>query len=87
MATEHRLQQALDHVIKGRTTFVIAHRLSTIRSADLILALENGEIVEHGAHNQLLEKNGFYRRIYDLQLRPLEEDLNGLPATLVGEAR
>ena len=45
MATEHRLQQALDHVIKGRTTFVIAHRLSTIRSADLILALENGEIV------------------------------------------
>ena len=87
MATEHRLQQALDHVIKGRTTFVIAHRLSTIRSADLILALENGQIVEHGTHNQLLERNGFYRRIYDLQLRPLEEDLNGLPATLGGDAR
>ncbi len=87
MATEHRLQQALDHVIKGRTTFVIAHRLSTIRSADLILALENGEIVEHGDHNQLLERNGFYRKIYDLQLRPLEDDLNGLPPTLVGEAR
>ena len=87
MATEHRLQQALDHVIKGRTTFVIAHRLSTIRSADLILALENGQIVEHGTHNQLLERNGFYRRIYDLQLRPLEEDLDGLPATLGGDAR
>ena len=87
MATEHRLQQALDHVIKGRTTFVIAHRLSTIRSADLILALENGEIVEHGTHNQLLERNGFYRKIYDLQLRPLEDDLNGLPATFVGDAR
>ncbi len=87
MATEHRLQQALDHVIKGRTTFVIAHRLSTIRSADLILALENGEIVEHGTHNQLLERNGFYRKIYDLQLRPLEDDLNGMPATLVGDAR
>ena len=87
MATEHRLQQALDHVIKGRTTFVIAHRLSTIRSADLILALENGQIVEHGTHNQLLERNGFYRRIYDLQLRPLEEDLDGLPATLEGDAR
>ena len=87
MATEHRLQQALDHVIKGRTTFVIAHRLSTIRSADLILALENGEIVEHGAHDQLFERNGFYRRIYDLQLRPLEEDLNGLSPTLVGDTR
>ena len=87
MATEHRLQQALDHVIKGRTTFVIAHRLSTIRSADLILALENGEIVEYGDHQQLLERNGFYRRIYDLQLRPLEEDLNGSPATLGGDAR
>ena len=87
MATEHRLQQALDHVIKGRTTFVIAHRLSTIRSADLILALENGEIVEYGAHDQLLERNGFYRKIYDLQLRPLEDDLNGLPANLVGDAR
>ena len=87
MATEHRLQQALDHVIKGRTTFVIAHRLSTIRSADMILALENGQIVEHGTHNQLLERNGFYRRIYDLQLRPLEDDLNGLPATLGGDAR
>ncbi len=87
MATEHRLQQALDHVIKGRTTFVIAHRLSTIRSADMILALENGQIVEHGTHNQLLERNGFYRRIYDLQLRPLEEDLDGLPATLGGDAR
>ena len=87
MATEHRLQQALDHVINGRTTFVIAHRLSTIRSADLILALENGQIVEHGTHNQLLERKGFYRRIYDLQLRPLEEDLNGLPATLGGDAR
>ena len=87
MATEHRLQQALDHVINGRTTFVIAHRLSTIRNADLILALENGQIVEHGTHNQLLERKGFYRRIYDLQLRPLEEDLNGLPATLGGDAR
>ena len=87
MATEHRLQQALDHVIKGRTTFVIAHRLSTIRSADLILALENGQIVENGTHNQLLERNGFYRRIYDLQLRPLEEDLDGLPATFGGDAR
>ncbi len=87
MATEHSLQQALDHVIKGRTTFVIAHRLSTIRSADLILALENGEIVEYGDHQQLLERNGFYRRIYDLQLRPLEEDLNGSPVPLGGDTR
>ena len=87
MATEHRLQQALDHVIRGRTTFMIAHRLSTIRRADMILALENGEIVERGTHKQLFERNGFYRRIYDLQLRPQEENLDGIPATLGGDAR
>ncbi len=74
MATEYRLQQALDEVIRGRTTFVIAHRLSTVRRADLILALDDGEIVERGTHDKLLERNGFYRSIYDLQLRPQEDD-------------
>ena len=87
METEHRLQQALVDVIRGRTTFVIAHRLSTVRRADMILALENGEIVERGAHDQLLERGGLYRRIYDLQLRPQEEDIQGIPATLGGDAR
>ena len=87
METEHRLQQALVDVIRGRTTFVIAHRLSTVRRADMILALENGEIVERGTHDQLLELGGLYRRIYDLQLRPQEENIQGIPATLGGDAR
>ena len=85
MATEYKLQQALDEVIRGRTTFVIAHRLSTVRSADLILALEDGEIVERGAHDELLERNGFYRSIYDLQLRPLEHNPAAIPAALGGD--
>ena len=85
MATEYKLQQALDDVIRGRTTFVIAHRLSTVRRADLILALEDGEIVERGAHDDLLERNGFYRSIYDLQLRPLEHGPAAVPAALGGD--
>ena len=85
MATEYKLQLALDEVIRGRTTFVIAHRLSTVRSADLILALEDGEIVERGAHDELLERNGFYRSIYDLQLRPLEHVPAAVPAALGGD--
>jgi subfamily B ATP-binding cassette protein MsbA len=54
---------------EGRTTFVIAHRLSTIRSADQILVLEHGEIVERGTHHQLLDKNGRYRQLYDKQYK------------------
>jgi ATP-binding cassette subfamily B protein len=73
MGTEHRIQEALREVIKGRTTFVIAHRLSTVKSADLVLVLEGGEIVERGSHQDLYDLDGFYRRIYDLQLRPQEE--------------
>ena len=87
MATEFRLQQALDEVIRGRTTFVIAHRLSTVRKADLILALDDGEIVERGTHGELLERKGFYRSIYDLQLRPQEDDPAAVPAALGGDAR
>ena len=75
METEHRLQQALDEAVRGRTTFVIAHRLSTVRRADLILVLEDGEIVERGTHDELLERDGFYRRIYDMQLRPQDHQL------------
>ena len=73
MATEYRIQQAMSEVVKGRTTFVIAHRLSTVRNADTILVLDEGEIVERGSHEELMAHEGFYRRIYDLQLKPQEE--------------
>src|SRR3989449_6301875 len=59
---------------RGRTTFVIAHRLSTIRSADQILVMERGEIVERGTHAELLAKHGRYRQLYDKQYR-FEQDL------------
>ena len=73
MATEYGIQQAMAEVVKGRTTFVIAHRLSTVRKADKILVLDGGEIAERGSHEELMERGGLYRRIYDLQLRPQEE--------------
>src|SRR3954447_166459 len=67
--SEAMIQDGLKALRKGRTTFVIAHRLSTIRSADQILVLENGQIVERGTHEQLLEVNGRYRQLYDKQYR------------------
>ena len=73
VGTEYLIQQALAEVVKGRTTFVIAHRLSTVRSADLIMVLEDGRVVERGTHRELLARDGFYRRIHDLQLTPQEE--------------
>ena len=67
--SEALIQDGLRSLRRGRTTFVIAHRLSTIRSADQILVLEHGEIVESGSHEELLEKNGRYRQLYDKQYR------------------
>ncbi|HUU35471.1 MAG TPA: ABC transporter ATP-binding protein [Vicinamibacterales bacterium] len=67
--SEEMIQDALRRLRHGRTTFVIAHRLSTIRSADQILVLEGGEIVERGTHDELLEKNGRYRQLYDKQYK------------------
>ena len=71
--TEHLIQQALAVLMEGRTTFVIAQRLLTLKSADQILVLDGGRIVERGTHDELLENHGLYRRIYDLQLRDQEE--------------
>jgi subfamily B ATP-binding cassette protein MsbA len=67
--SEGKIQDGLRALRRGRTTFVIAHRLSTIRSADQILVLERGEIVERGTHEQLLAANGRYRQLYDKQYR------------------
>jgi ABC-type multidrug transport system fused ATPase/permease subunit len=73
VGTEYLIQQALAGVVHGRTTFVIAHRLSTVRSADLIIVLENGRVVERGTHEELLARDGFYRSIHDVQLMVQEE--------------
>lgn len=62
--TEVLIQEAMDKLMKGRTSFIIAHRLSTIKNADLILVMKNGNIVEQGKHEELLEKNGFYAELY-----------------------
>ena len=65
--TELVIQQAMDKLSEGRTSFVIAHRLSTIRNADLILVMKDGDIVEQGSHEELLAKNGFYAELYNSQ--------------------
>lgn len=65
--TEIRIQKAMDNLMKGRTSFIIAHRLSTIRDADLILVMKDGDIIEQGNHEQLLQKNGFYADLYQAQ--------------------
>ena len=71
--TEQQIQSAMDNLMKGRTSFIIAHRLSTIKNADLILVMNNGDIVEQGTHEELLEKNGFYASLYNSQFQEAEE--------------
>ena len=68
LESEKLVQEALDRVMDSRTCIVIAHRFSTIRKSDLILVLDKGKIVERGSHEELLEKNGFYKRLFDLQI-------------------
>ncbi len=72
--TEHQIQQALEQVMRGRTTFVIAHRLSTVQRADLILVLDRGRIVARGRHEELLKTSPLYQNIYHQQLKPKADE-------------
>ncbi|MGO5064905.1 ABC transporter ATP-binding protein [Clostridium sporogenes] len=69
---EQKLQDAMRNIMKGRTSFVIAHRLSTIKNADLILVMRDGNIVEQGTHNELLESKGYYEQLYHAQFGDLD---------------
>ena len=71
--TEIQIQDAMDNLMKGRTSFIIAHRLSTIKNADLILVMNHGDIVEQGTHEDLLAKGGFYAELYNSQFEEGEE--------------
>ena len=65
--TELLIQRAMDRLTEGRTSFVIAHRLSTIKNADLILVMRDGDVIESGTHDQLMNKGGFYAELYNSQ--------------------
>ena len=65
--TEILIQRAMDNLMKGRTAFIIAHRLSTVRNASLILCMQDGDIVEQGTHDELMERGGFYAQLYNSQ--------------------
>ena len=75
VATESLIRKALKAVMEERTTFIIAHRVTSVKEADLILVLEEGEIVERGTHKELIEREGFYKKIYELQILPHEQML------------
>ncbi|WP_026692199.1 ABC transporter ATP-binding protein [Peribacillus kribbensis] len=75
METEFKIQEALQEVMTGRTTFIIAHRISSVKHADEILVLDSGKVAERGTHSELLEKEGLYRRIYNIQYQDREKIL------------
>lgn len=71
--TEELVQKAMDKLMENKTSFIIAHRLSTIKNADLILVMRDGNIIEHGNHNTLMKKNGFYANLYNSQFEKVSE--------------
>ena len=71
--SEEKIQQSLNKVMQNKTTFVVAHRLSTIRNADIILVMDSGELIEKGNHQQLLQQQGTYSRLYELQFGKTSE--------------
>jgi subfamily B ATP-binding cassette protein MsbA len=71
-ASEVQVQQALERLMAGRTTFIIAHRLSTVQHADCILVLDRGEIAQRGTHGALFDRGGLYRELCELQFRNME---------------
>jgi len=73
--SERLVQMALTNLMKDKTSIVIAHRLSTIRKADKIVVMEKGRVLQTGTHNELLEKGGTYKRLYELQFADEEEDI------------
>ena len=67
MKTEVLIQSAIEKLTKNRTSIIVAHRLSTIKNADKIIVLDHGKIIEHGSHEELLTKDGFYKNLYEVQ--------------------
>ena len=86
--TEKEIQKALDNLVQGRTTIAIAHRLSTLRQADRLVVLERGQVVEVGSHDELIEREGAYFRLYQAQARNVDVDMDDegwrSPETQVG---
>lgn len=72
--TELKIQEAMDKLMENRTSFVIAHRLSTIKDADLILVLKDGDIIESGNHDSLMEQQGFYADLYNSQFDDSQQE-------------
>ena len=80
--TERQIQKALLTLLEGRTGMVIAHRLATIRGADRIIVLQNGEMIETGNHDELMDKNGLYAKLYDMNYSSFDD----IPDDLLAQA-